>query len=151
MAASERLRANGIQLPAVTAPLASYVPALKVGDQVLTSGQLPIRDGELLLRGKLGDGITVEQGAECARQAAINALAAVCSQLHDIDQIIRVVRLCVYVASTPDFTDQAKVANGASEFLLDIFDDAGRHVRSAVGVASLPLDAPVEVELVVQV
>ncbi len=151
MTASERLRASGIELPPVTPPLAAYVPAVRVGGQVLTSGQLPIREGRLIHRGKLGADLTVAQGAVCAQQAAVNALAAVVSQLESVDQITRVVRVCVYVASSPDFTDQAQVADGASEFILGVFGDAGRHVRSAVGVAVLPLDAPVEVELVVQV
>lgn len=147
MTASQRLRDVGITLPPVTPPLAAYVPVLRMDHRVLTSGQLPMRDGELIARGKLGDAVTLEMGIECARQAVVNALAAVTTQLDSIDQIARIVRVCVYVASTPDFTDQAMVANGASEFLLDIFGDAGRHVRSAVGVAVLPLDAPVEVEL----
>lgn len=147
MTASRRLRDAGIPLLRVTPPLAAYVPAIRVDHRVLTSGQLPMRDGELMARGKLGDAVTLGQGVECARQAVINALAAVAAQLDSIDQVARIVRVAVFVASTPDFTDQAKVANGASEFLLDIFGDAGRHVRSAVGVAVLPLDAPVEVEL----
>jgi enamine deaminase RidA (YjgF/YER057c/UK114 family) len=140
----------GIELPAVARPVASYVPAVRSGDHVFTAGQLPMRDGELLTTGKAGDGVTPEQAADCARQCALNALAAVNSVV-SLDDVRRIVKVVVFVASTPDFTGQPTVANGASELLAEVFGDDGVHARSAVGVSVLPLDAPVEVELVVEV
>ena len=116
-----------------------------------TAGQLPARDGEMLATGKLGAEVSEEQGYACARQCALNALAAVAAEVGGLSAVKRVVKAVVFVASTPDFTAQPKVANGASELLGEVFGDAGRHARSAVGVASLPLDVPVEVELVVEV
>lgn len=151
MQASERLAAAGLELPKVPAPLASYVPAQRVADQVWTSGQLPTRDGELIARGKLGDAVSVEVGVEAAERAMLNAVAAAADVAGGLDRIKRVLRACVFVASTPEFTRQPEVANGASRFLQTVFGDAGVHVRSAVGVSVLPLDAPVEVELVVEV
>jgi enamine deaminase RidA (YjgF/YER057c/UK114 family) len=126
------------------------VPALRSGDLVFSSGQLPIVDGALVATGKLGDGITAEQGYQLARTCAINALAAV-GGVVDLDSVVRVVKVVGFVASDPSFSGQPGVVNGASELLGDVFGDAGRHARSAVGVAVLPLDAPVEVEIVVQV
>ena len=149
-APSQRLAELGLQLPPVARPLAAYVPATSAAGQVFTSGQLPSVQGELVVTGKLGAGVSVEQGVDAARVAVLNALAAAASELGGVDNIGRVVRVVVYVASAADFTGQPQVANGASELLGDVFGDAGRHVRSAVGVASLPLDAPVEVELVVE-
>jgi enamine deaminase RidA (YjgF/YER057c/UK114 family) len=150
-AASARLAELGLELPPVAAPLAAYVPALRVGDLVYSSGQLPSVAGQLVATGKVGAEVSVETGVECARTAALNALAAVSEQAGGVDEIERVVRVVIYVASTADFTGQPQVGNGASELVGEVFGDAGRHVRSAVGVAVLPLDAPVEVELVVQV
>ena len=147
----ERLAELGLAVPAVAAPVAAYVPALRSGDHVYTSGQLPMRDGSLLLTGKVGAGVSAEQGVECARQCALNALAAVRAEVGELSAVKRVVKVTVFVASAPEFTGQPGVANGASELLGDVFGDAGRHTRSAVGVAVLPLDAPVEVELVVEV
>jgi enamine deaminase RidA (YjgF/YER057c/UK114 family) len=149
--ASGRLAELGLELPPVAAPVAAYVPALRVGDLVYSSGQLPSVAGQLVATGKVGAEVSVETGAACARTAVLNALAAVSEQAGGVDEIARIVRVVIFVASTPDFTGQPQVGNGASEVLGDIFGDAGRHVRSAVGVAVLPLDAPVEVELVVQV
>jgi enamine deaminase RidA (YjgF/YER057c/UK114 family) len=149
--ASGRLAELGLELPPVAAPVAAYVPALRVGDLVYSSGQLPSVAGQLVATGKVGDEVSAETGAACARTAVLNALAAVSEQAGGVDEIARIVRVVIFVASTPDFTGQPQVGNGASEVLGDIFGDAGRHVRSAVGVAVLPLDAPVEVELVVQV
>jgi enamine deaminase RidA (YjgF/YER057c/UK114 family) len=146
----ERLAALGLRVPAVAAPVASYIPALRSGDHVFTSGQLPLRDGEMIHTGKVGDGVTLEEGAACAQQCVLNALAAVASQV-PLAQVRRIVKLTVFVASAPDFTGQPKVANGASDLVGEVFGDAGRHTRSAVGVAVLPLDAPVEVEMVVEV
>lgn len=147
---SDRLAELGIELPPVAAPIAAYVPARRVGDQVWTSGQLPVVGGKLVTTGKLGGGVSLADGADAARVAALNGLAAVASQVGGVDNIRSVLRVVVFVASAPDFTDQAKVANGASEVIGEIFGEAGVHVRSAVGVAVLPLDAPVEVELVVE-
>lgn len=149
-AVEERLAALGLQVPTVPAPLAVYVPAVRTGSYVYTSGQLPLSAGELLATGKVGAGVTPEVAQECARQCALNAIAAVKS-LVDLDAVVQVVKATVFVASSPDFTGQAGVANGASELFGAAFGDTGRHARSAVGVLVLPLDAPVEVELVVEV
>ena len=148
---SARLAELGLTLPGVAAPLAAYVPAVRVGDLVHTSGQLPSVEGKLTAIGKVGDAVSPETAAECAGLAALNALAAVADEVGSLDTIRRVVRVVVYVASAPDFTGQAQVANGASQLLGDVFGGAGKHARSAVGVAVLPLDSPVEVELVVEV
>ena len=149
--ASDRLAELGLELPPVAAPVAAYVPALRVGDLVYSSGQLPSVAGHLVATGKVGAEVSAETGASCARTAVLNALAAVSEQAGGVDEIERIVRVVIFVASAPDFTGQPAVGNGASEVLGDIFGAAGRHVRSAVGVAVLPLDAPVEVELVVAV
>ncbi|HEY5981025.1 MAG TPA: RidA family protein [Microlunatus sp.] len=149
--ASDRLVELGLELPAVAAPLAAYVPALRVGDLIYTSGQLPTAFGQLLAVGKVGAEVSAETGSRCAQKAVLNALAAASEEAGGIDEIERIVRVVVFVASAPDFTGQPMVANGASELLGSIFGGGGRHVRSAVGAAVLPLDAPVEVELVVQV
>lgn len=140
----------GIELPELSTPVAVYVPAVRSGDHVYVSGQLPWRSGELVTTGKVGEGVSPERAAECARQCALNGLAAIHS-VTPLDQVRRIVKVVVFVASTPDFTGQPTVANGASELLGEVFGDAGVHARSAVGVAALPLDTPVEVELVVEV
>ncbi|HMR14104.1 MAG TPA: RidA family protein [Arachnia sp.] len=150
MSASARLAELGIALPAVAKPVAAYVPAARVGNQIWTSGQLPSVDGVLTATGKLGAGVTIEQGTAAARVAVLNALAAVAAVAGGVDNVRRVVKVVVYVASTPEFTAQPAVANGASTLLGEVFGEAGAHVRSAVGVSVLPLDAPVEVELVVE-
>ncbi len=147
----QRLAELGLTVPEVPKPVASYVPALRSGNHVFTSGQLPMRDGALMTVGKVGGEVSAEQAVECARQCALNALAAVASLVGDLSAIRRIVKVVVYVASTPDFTGQPGVANGASELLGNAFGDIGQHARSAVGVAVLPLDAPVEVDLVVEV
>lgn len=146
---SERLASLGVELPAVAAPVAAYIPAVRVGDQIWTSGQLPIRDGKLLETGAVGTTTSPEVAKELAKVAALNALAAAASVAGELDAIKRVVKVVVYVASDPAFIGQPQVANGASELLSAVFDSA--HVRSAVGVAVLPLNAPVEVEIVVEV
>ena len=146
----ERLAELGLQVPDVAKPVATYVPAVRSGNLVFTSGQLPMRSGELMQTGKVGDDVSPDEAAECAQQCALNAIAAVKSELGDLDQVKRVVKAVVFVASTPDFTGQPQVANGASELFGSAFGDAGVHARSAVGVPVLPLDAPVEVELVVE-
>jgi enamine deaminase RidA (YjgF/YER057c/UK114 family) len=146
---SERLVQLGITLPPVVPPVASYVPAVQSGDLVFTSGQLPLSGGELGGVGKVGAQVNAEQARELARVCALNALAAV-DALVGLDRVAQVVKVVGFVASTPEFTGQPGVVNGASELLGEVFGDAGRHARSAVGVAALPLDAPVEVELVVR-
>lgn len=151
MTASERLAELGIELPPVATPVAAYVPAARVGDQIWTSGQLPTVAGALVTTGKLGGAVTQEAGAQAARVAALNAIAAAAEVAGGVDRIRRVVKVVVFVASEPGFTAQPAVANGASALFGEIFGDAGAHVRSAVGVSVLPLDAPVEVELVVEV
>lgn len=150
-AASQRLAELGLELPPVAAPVAAYVPAVRSGDQVLTSGQLPSVRGELVATGLVGVQVTPEQATDAARTAALNALAAAASLAGGVDAIKQVVKVVVFVASDPGFTGQPAVANGASQLFLDVFGDAGRHVRSAVGVAVLPLNVPVEVELTVAV
>ena len=148
--AKERLAELGLELPAVVPPVAAYVPAVRSGDLVFTSGQLPMVEGALPAMGKVGALVTPEQAKDLARTCALNALAAI-EALVGLDSVVRVVKLVGFVASTPDFTGQPGVVNGASELLGEVFGDAGQHARSAVGVAALPLDAPVEVELVVEV
>ncbi|NLI17443.1 MAG: RidA family protein [Actinomycetales bacterium] len=152
MSVAARLTELGIELPPVAAPVAAYVPALRVGDLVHTSGQLPFAGGRLVASGRVGAEVTEEEAGAAARTATLNALAAlaaVAAVAGGLDAVARVVRVVVYVASTPEFHGQPAVANGASHLLGEVFGDAGAHVRSAVGVASLPLGAPVEVELVV--
>jgi enamine deaminase RidA (YjgF/YER057c/UK114 family) len=148
---SRRLADLGLSLPAVPAPVAAYLPAARFEDLVYTAGQLPLLDGTLRAVGKVGTEVTVDDAVECARIAALNGLAAVVDLTGDLDVITRIVKVVVYVASASGFTEQPLVANGASGLLREIFGEAGRHARSAVGVAVLPLDAPVEVELVVAV
>lgn len=145
-----RLAERGLTLPTVAAPVAAYVPAIASGNQVHTSGQLPFVDGALPLTGKVGAEVTPERAAELAATCCLNALAAVEALVGDLDGIVRVVKLTGYVASDPSFTAQPTVINGASELLGEIFGDAGSHARAAVGVAVLPLDAPVELDLLVE-
>jgi len=147
----ERIAELGLTLPSDSPPLAAYVPAVRTGDLVFTAGQLPRRDGELVTTGKVGAEVTPEVAAEAAAACALNALAAIRGEVGDLSAVRRVVKVVVFVASAPGFTGQPGVANGASELLGKVFGDAGVHARSAVGVAVLPLDVPVEVELVVEV
>jgi enamine deaminase RidA (YjgF/YER057c/UK114 family) len=147
----DRLAALGLAVPAVPAPVAAYVPAVRTGDLVYTSGQLPMIDGSLARTGKVGAEVTAEDAQALARTAALNAIAAVRAEVGSLNAVRRVVKVVGYVASAPGFTGQPGVLNGASELLGAVFGDAGRHARSAVGVAELPLDAPVEVELIVEV
>ncbi len=147
----ERLAELGLALPPVTAPVAAYVPAVRTGAYVYTAGQLPVADGKLLRTGKVGAGVSAEDAAVLARTCALNALAAVASVTGGLAAVTRIVKVTGFVASAPDFTGQAQVVNGASELLLEVFGDAGKHARSAVGMAVLPLDAPVEVELIAEV
>lgn len=149
-AVRKRLAELGIELPVVVPPLAAYVPAVRSGDLVFTAGQLPFVDGKLPATGKVGAQVDVDTAKSLARQCALNALAAI-NNIVDIDDIEQVVKVVGFVASTPDFTGQPAVVNGASELMQEIFGDAGVHARSAVGMAVLPLDAPVEVEFIVRV
>ena len=150
MGVHERLAALGLTLPSVVPPVAAYVPAVRTGQLVFTSGQLPMVAGALPTVGKVGALVTPEQAKDLARTCALNALAAI-DALVGLDAVVRVVKVVGFVASAPGFTGQSAVVNGASELLGELFGEAGRHARSAVGVAVLPLDAPVEVELVVEV
>jgi enamine deaminase RidA (YjgF/YER057c/UK114 family) len=150
MNVSARLGQLGVTLPQVVAPLASYVPAVRTGNLVYTSGQLPIEGGKLARTGKVGAEISPEEGKALARICALNALAAVGSVV-GIDAVTRVVKVVGFVASAPGFNGQPSVVNGASDLFAEVFGDNGAHARSAVGVSELPLDAPVEVELIVEV
>lgn len=147
----QRMAALGLTLPVVTPPLAAYVPAVRSGSFVYTAGQLPVVEGQLLATGKVGAAVGAHEAAALARTCALNALAAVVSVTGSLSRIRRIVKVTGFVASAPDFTGQAQVVNGASELLLEVFGEWGRHARSAVGVAVLPLDAPVEVELIAEV
>jgi len=147
---SARLTELGIELPPVAPPVAAYQPAVRTGSLVYTSGQLPTAGGVLPATGKVGAEVSAEDAAGYARTCALNALAAI-HALVGIDSVVRVVKVVGFVASAPDFTGQPAVINGASELLGEVFGEAGRHARSAVGVAVLPMDAPVEVELIVEV
>ena len=149
--ASRRLAALGLTLPAVTLPLAAYVPAVRSGGLVYTAGQLPVVEGQLLATGKVGAEVGAHEAAALARTCALNALAAVVSVTGSLSAIRRIVKVTGFVASAPDFTGQPQVVNGASELLLEVFGESGRHARSAVGTAVLPLDAPVEIELIAEV
>ncbi len=148
--AGARLAELGVTLPAVAKPLAAYVPAVRTGNLVYTSGQLPLVGGKPSHFGKVGAQVSPEEGKVAARTCALNALAAI-EALVGIDSVVRVVKVVGFVASAPGFTGQPGVVNGASEFLGEVFGEAGSHARSAVGVAELPLDVPVEVELIVEV
>lgn len=153
MSIGQRLAELGITLPAVAAPVAAYVPAVRTGSYVWTSGQLPFVDGALAVRGKVGEGpglVAPDVAAGLARTAALNALAAVAEQAGSLERVKRIVKLVGFVASDPSFTGQPLVVNGASELLGQVFGEAGVHARSAVGVAVLPLDSPVEIEIVVE-
>lgn len=148
--ARARLVELGVTLPPVAVPLAAYVPAVRTGNLVYTSGQLPLEGGHPTHSGRVGAAVSPEEGKAAARTCALNALAAI-DALVGLDSVVRVVKVVGFVASDPGFTGQPGVVNGASDFLGEVFGDAGAHARSAVGVASLPLDVPVEVELIVEV
>ena len=147
----DALAAMGLEVPEVAKPVAVYIPAVRSGNHVFTSGQLPMRAGELMVTGKVGGEVSEEEAVACAQQCALNAIAAVKAEIGDLDQVKRIVKVVAFVASTPDFTGQPRIANGASELFGKAFGEAGIHARSAVGVPVLPLDSPVEVELIVEV
>lgn len=151
MSATTKLADLGLALPAVAAPVAAYVPAVRDGNLVYTSGQLPFVDGKLAAVGKVGSDVDPETAKQLAQTAVLNALAAAASVADGLDNIAQIVKVVGFVASAPGFGGQPGVVNGASELLGQVFGDAGAHARSAVGVAELPLDSPVEVELIVRV
>lgn len=151
MSFDAKLKALNIELPMAPKPVANYVPVVRAGDLLFLSGVLPSRDGQLILTGKLGQGITIEQGMEAAKVAALNALAIVRGEVGTLDKVKRIVKMVGHIASAPGFTDQPQVLNGASDLLVQIFGEAGKHARVAVGAAELPRQAPVEIELIVQV
>lgn len=147
----EKIKELGFEVPEVAKPLAAYIPAKQVGNLVMTSGQVPLVKGEIKFKGKVGKDLSEEDAIKAAQVCALNCLAAIKSVVGDLDRVVEVEKLTVFVASNPDFTAQPKVANGASELIGKIFGEAGKHVRSAVGVVSLPLDASVEIEMIVRV
>jgi enamine deaminase RidA (YjgF/YER057c/UK114 family) len=151
MKPEEQLRALGLELPPAPKPVGAYVPAVRTGNLVFISGQLPMKEGKLMATGHVGREVTLAEAQACARQAALNALAVVAGEIGGLAKVARIVRITGHVASAPGFTDQAKVLNAASELLAQVFGDAGRHSRAAVGAAELPLGAPVELEMIVEV
>jgi enamine deaminase RidA (YjgF/YER057c/UK114 family) len=151
MSYEQKLTQLGIALPAPPTPVATYIPAVRAGELLFLSGVIPFREGRLVFEGKLGRELTVEQGYEAARVALLNALAIVRQELGTLDRVKKVVRMTGHVASAEGFVQHPAVINGASDLLVRIFDEAGRHARVALGAAELPLNAPVEIELIVQV
>ncbi|TYB49174.1 RidA family protein [Actinomadura chibensis] len=147
----ERLRELGIELPDVVPPVASYVPTARTGSLVYTSGQVPVVKGEVGVTGKVGAEVDADEAARQARICALNAIAALKAEVGELSRVRRIVKVVGFVASAPDFSGQPQVVNGASDLLVEVFGDAGRHARSAVGVAALPLNVPVEVELIAEV
>lgn len=147
----ERLREIGVEIPLPPVPHGAYQPAVISGNLIFVSGQLPIKEGELLYKGKVGSEVSVEEGIEAARLAAINSLSIMKRELGDLDRVKKIVKLTGYVSSASGFVMQAKVVNGASEFFYDVFGDMGRHARAAVGVYELPFGAPVEIEVIAEI
>ena len=150
MTPQQRLEQLGLELPEAAAPVGSYVPCVQIGNLLMTSGQLPMRDGKLHGTGKVGDQVTLEAAVDAARLAAMNALAQLAGQAKGVNHLAGILRVGVFVNSAAGFTDQAKVANGASDLFVAVFGDSGRHVRTSVGVSELPLNACVEVEVTAQ-
>ncbi|MBI3812132.1 MAG: RidA family protein [Nitrospirae bacterium] len=151
MTIESKLKELGIALPTAPKPVANYVPAVRAGELLFTSGVLPMKEGKPAFEGKLGKELTVELGQEAARLAVLNALSIVKQELGSLDKVARIVRLTGHVASAPGFTQQPAVLNGASDLLVAIFGEAGRHTRAALGAAELPLGSPIELELIVQI
>jgi enamine deaminase RidA (YjgF/YER057c/UK114 family) len=151
MKATERLKELNLKIPPVAKPIAAYVPSVRTGSLVYTSGQLPFLDGKLVSPGKVGAEVSVHEAYEAAKISALNGLGAILLEIQDLDRIRRVVRLGVFVNSAPGFNQQPQVANGASELMLKLFGDAGAHARTAVGVAELPMNSSVELDLVVEI
>lgn len=146
-----RLKELGVELPAAPKPVANYLPVVRVGDLLFLSGVLPSKEGQLVMAGKLGADLSIEQGVAAARLAVLNALAIVKAEAGSLDRVKRIVKMVGHIASAPGFTDQPLVLNGASDLLVAVFGEAGRHARVAVGAAELPRQAPIEIELIVQV
>lgn len=151
MTAEEKLNRMGMELPLAAKPVGAYVPYLRTGNLIFTSGQLPLKEGKLIYEGKVGADLTLEQGYEAARVTALNALAQIKAAVGDLEKIAQIVRLEGFVNSAPGFTGQPKVLNGASEFFIEVFGERGRHTRYAVGTSELPLNAPVELALIVEI
>lgn len=147
----DRMRELGIELPPPPKPVASYVPAVQVGDLLFTSGNGPLRDGKPTIQGRVGENLTLEKGVEASRQVMLNLLSTLRDTLGSLDRVKRIVKLLGFVNSAPTFTQQPAVINGASELLLQIFGERGRHARSAIGTSVLPFGIPVEIEMIVQV
>lgn len=147
----KKLQDLGINIPEAPKPVAAYVPSVRIGDFVYTSGQIPFVNGELKVKGKVGTDVSVEEGYEAAKICAINCLAVLKAEIGNLDKIEKIVKLTGFVNSSPGFSQQPKVINGASEFLGEVFGEAGKHARSAVGVNELPVDAAVEVEMIVKI
>jgi enamine deaminase RidA (YjgF/YER057c/UK114 family) len=147
----EKLKEKGIELPVAPKPLAAYIPVTKVGNLVFTAGQIPMKDGKLVYEGKVGKDISIETAQKAAELCLLNGLSVIKSIIGNLDNIIKVVKATVFVNSAEGFTEQAKVANGASELLVELFGEKGKHVRSAVGVNELPINSAVEIELIVEV
>jgi enamine deaminase RidA (YjgF/YER057c/UK114 family) len=145
-----RLAGFDCSIPELTRPAVKFVPAVRSGNYVFTSGHLPMRSGQLLATGKVGDEVTEQEASDCARLCALNAIGAIQAEISDLSLVRRVVKVLVFVSSMPTFTTQPKVANGASDLIVDVFAGAGIHARSAVGVASLPFDAPVAVQMIAE-
>ncbi len=151
MSYERQLKQLGLELPAPPKPVANYVPVIRTGDLLFLSGVLPSRDGQLIMTGKLGQELGIEQGVEAARVAVLNALSIIKGEVGSLDHVKQIVKVVGYIASAPGFTDHPQVLNGASDLLVSVFGDAGRHARVAVGAVELPRQAPVEVELIVEV
>ncbi|THJ16248.1 MAG: RidA family protein [Nitrospira sp. CG24B] len=150
MSYEQKLTQLGLALPAPPKPVANYVPAVRVGDLLFLSGVLPSRDGQLIMTGKLGQNLSIDQGMEAARVAVLNGLSIIRQEAGSLDRVKRIIKMVGHIASAPGFTDQPQVLNGASDLLVLLFGDAGRHARVAVGAAELPRQAPVEIELIVE-
>jgi enamine deaminase RidA (YjgF/YER057c/UK114 family) len=150
-AIESKLTAKGLTIPALRPPVGNYVPFTRSGNILFLAGQVAAQDGKIVSPGTVGKDVTIEQANTAARVAALNALAVIKSAVGDLDNVVRILRAVVYVSSTPDFTQQPLIANGASDLLVEVFGEAGRHARSAIGLSSLPLGSPVEVELTVEV